>query len=165
MDLGPLSLSPDGKQLAFVASVTQPVNSYTQPDLWVVDLTTNAKPRNLTAKFDFDVGNGPFGDNAAPRAGGRNPPIWTADGKSLIDVYGKQGKAILAAFDATSGSVTDLLGENQTVLRVRASGDASKLVCTISTPTRINDLFVLDRESGSKPRQLTDINKELFSKL
>src|SRR6202043_2628297 len=32
MDLGSLSLSPDGKQLAFVASVTLPVNSYTQPD-------------------------------------------------------------------------------------------------------------------------------------
>jgi dipeptidyl aminopeptidase/acylaminoacyl peptidase len=166
MDLGELSLSPDGKQFAFVASVTQPVNSYTQPDLWIVDLTPNAKPRNLTATFDYDVGNGPFGDNAAPRAGGRNPPIWTADGKNLIEVYGKEGKAILASFDATSGAVTDLINGNQAVVRVRASNDTSKLVYTISTPARINDLFVLDRQSpNSQPRQLTDINKELFSKL
>src|SRR5439155_654894 len=178
MDLGGLSLSPDGKQLAFVASVTQPVNSYTQPDLWVVDLTTNAKPRNLTATFDFDIGNGPFGDNAAPRAGGRNPPIWTADGKSLIELYGKEGKSILASFDATSGAVTDLVSGNQAVLRVRASNDASKLVYTSSTATRINDLFVLDREprndrgsrslsesANAQPQQLTDVNKELFSKL
>src|SRR5207244_11004600 len=71
MDLGGLSLSPDGKQLAFVASVTQPVNSYTQPDLWVVDLTTNAKPRNLTATFDFDVGTGPFATNEATRPVGQ----------------------------------------------------------------------------------------------
>src|SRR5438105_3120070 len=166
MDLGGLSLSPDGKQLAFVASVTQPVNSYTQPDLWVVDLTTKAKPRNLTAKFDFDLGNGPFGDNAAPRAGGRNPPIWTADGKSLIELYGKEGKSILASFDATSGAVTDLVSGNQAVLRVRASNDASKLVYTSSTATRINDLFALDRQSANaQPQQLTDANKELFSKL
>jgi dipeptidyl aminopeptidase/acylaminoacyl peptidase len=178
MDLGGLSLSPDGKQLAFVASVTQPVNSYTQPDLWIVDLTTNSKPRNLTATFDFDVGNGPFGDNAAPRAGGRNPPIWTADGKSLIELYGKEGKSILASFDATSGAVTDLVSGNQAVLRVRASNDASKLVYTISTATRINDLFVLDRQprndrgsrslsesANTQPQQLTDVNKELFSKL
>ncbi|HEX4638743.1 MAG TPA: S9 family peptidase [Chthoniobacterales bacterium] len=176
MDVGGLSLSPDGKQLAFVASITQPVNSYTQPDLWIVDLTADAKPRNLTEKFDFDVGNGPFGDNAPPRAGGHNQPIWTADGKSLIDVYGKQGKAILASFDATSGAVTDLLGGNQAVLQVRASKDTSKLACTISTPTRITDLFVLDRpafaeatagrqSTNSEPKQITDLNKELFSKL
>src|SRR2546425_7100346 len=144
MDLGNLSLSPDGKQLAFVASVTQPVNSYTQPDLWIVDLTTNAKPRNLTATFDFDIGNGPFSDNAAPRAGGRNPPIWTADGKSLIELYGKEGKAILASFDAASGAVTDLASGNQAVLRVRASNNTSRLVYTVSTATRVNDLVVLD---------------------
>src|SRR5438309_11034878 len=76
MDVGNLSLSPDGKQFAFVASKTEPVNSYTQPDLWIIDLTPNAKPRNLTEKFDFDVGDGPFGDNAPPRAGGRSVPIW-----------------------------------------------------------------------------------------
>jgi dipeptidyl aminopeptidase/acylaminoacyl peptidase len=166
MDVEGLALSPDGKQLAFVASVTQPVNSYTQPDLWVVDLTPNAKPRNLTEKFDFDVGNGPFGDNAPPRAGGRNPPIWTADGKSLIDVYGKQGKAILASFDATSGAASDLVNGNQAVSRFRATNDGSKIVYSVSTPTRVGDLFVLDRQSANaQPRQLTDINKELFSKL
>jgi len=166
MDLGNLSLSPDGKELAFVASVTQPVNSYTQPDLWIVDLTPNAKPRNLTATFDYDVGNGPFGDNASPRAGGRSAPIWTSDGKSLIEVYGKEGKGILASFDAASGAVTDLVAGNQTVLGFRASNDTSKLVYTISTTTRINDLFVLDRQSdNAQPQQLTDVNKELFSKL
>src|SRR6266581_2651280 len=166
MDLGGLSLSPDGKQLAFVASVTQPVNSYTQPDLWIVDLTTNAKPRNLTATFDFDVGDGPFGDNAAPRAAGRNVPIWTPDGRSLVEIYGKQGKAILASFDASSGAVTDLVNGNQAVLRFRASSDGSKLVYTVTTPTRINDLFALDQGTANgspglsespnaQPQQLT----------
>ena len=36
MDVGEISLSPDGKQIAFAASRAQPVNSYTQPDLWAV---------------------------------------------------------------------------------------------------------------------------------
>jgi len=166
MEVGELSLSPNGKQLAFVASVTQPINSYSQPDLWVLDLTPKTKPRNLTEKFDFDVGNSLIGDNAAPRAGGRSPPIWTADGKSLIEIYSKEGKAILALFDVETGAVTDLVSGNQDVMRFRASSDTSKLVYTISTPTRINDLFVLDRQSASaQPKQLTDVNKELFSKL
>ncbi len=166
MDVGGLSLSPDGKQIAFVAATTQPVNSYTQPDLWIVDLTADAKPRNLTATFDFDLGDGPFGDSAAPRAGGRNVPLWTSDGRSLIEVYGKEGKAILASFDVAGGAPTDLMGGNQTVLRFRASADASKIIYTVSSPMRVNDLFVLDRaNANSQPVQLTKINDELFSKL
>ena len=166
MDMGQLSLSPDGKQLAFVASVTTPVNSYTQPDLWIVDLAPNAKPRNLTDKFDFDIGDGPFGDNAPPRAGGRSAPIWSPDGRSLVEIYGKQGKAILASFDVATGAATDLVNGNQAISRSRASRDGSKIVYTVSTPTRVGDLFLLDRQSpNAQPQQLTDVNKELFSKL
>ena len=164
MGIDALSLSPDGKRIAFIAATTQPVNSYTQPDLWVVDLSPNAKPRNLTATFDFDVGDGVFGDSAAPRAAGANIPLWTADGRSLIEVYGKEGKTILASFDVESGAETDLTHGNQAVLRFRASEDGSKIAYTVSTPTRINDLFAMERSSAD-PRQLTQINDELFSKL
>ena len=165
-DTGVLSLSPDGKQVAFIAETTQPVNSYTQPDLWVLDLSPNAKPRNVTAKFDFDAGGFLIADSSAPRARGRNVPIWTADGKGLIEVYAKEGKANLALFDATTGDVKDLTSGNQGVMSFRASPDTSEVICTISTPTRINDLFVLDRSTpNSPPKQLTHINDELFSKL
>jgi dipeptidyl aminopeptidase/acylaminoacyl peptidase len=164
MGIDALSLSPDGKRIAFIAATTQPVNSYTQPDLWVVDISPNAKPRNLTATFDFDVGDGVFGDSAAPRAGGANIPLWAADGRSLIEVYGKEGKTILASFDVDSGVETDLTHGNQAVLRFRTSADGSKIAYTVSTPTRISDLFALERSSG-EPRQLTHINDELFSKL
>jgi dipeptidyl aminopeptidase/acylaminoacyl peptidase len=164
MDIDNLSLSPDGKQIAFVASTTEPINSYTQPDLWIVDLTPNAKPRNLTANFDFDVGAGVFGDNAAPRGGGRNVPIWTTDQHSLIEVCGKEGKTILASFDTQTGAETDLTRGNQAVVHFRGSADASKIIYTVSTPTRINDLFVMDRRGG-EPRHLTHVNDALFSKL
>ena len=167
MEMDNLSLSPDGKRIAFIAATTQPVNSYTQPDLWIVDLSPNAKPRNLTATFDFDVGDGVFGDNSAPRAGGPNIPVWTPDGHSLIVVCGKEGKTILASFDVQSGAETDLTHGNQAVLRFRASDDGSKIIYTVSTPTRINDLFAMDRTGGPADagRQLTNINNELFSKL
>jgi dipeptidyl aminopeptidase/acylaminoacyl peptidase len=174
---GALSLSPDGKQVAFVAATNQPINSYTEPDLWVLDLSPNAKPRNLTAAFDFDIDGFIIGDSAAPRAGGVNRPIWTADGKGLIEVYSKEGKRQLAVFDVpvvpptrddpgNSGAVRDLTSGNQGVMNFRATPDASKLVYVISAPTRVNDLFVLDRATpGASPKQLTNINDELFSKL
>ncbi len=163
---GALSLSPDGKQVAFVAATNQPINSYTEPDLWVLDLSPNAKPRNLTAGFDFDIDGFIIGDSAAPRAGGLNKPIWTIDGKGLIEVYSKEGKRNLAVFDAATGRTTDLTSGNQGVMSFRATPDGSKLVYVISTPTRINDLFVIDRTTtGASPKQLTNINDELFSKL
>ena len=164
MEMNNLSLRPDGKQIAFIASTTQPINSYTQPDLWIVDLTPNAKPRNLTANFDFDVGDGVFGDNAAPRAGGVNIPLWTPDGRSLIEICGKEGKTILASFDVESSGETDLTHGNQAVLRFCAPADRSKIVYTLSSPTRINDLFITDR-IGGEPRQLTHVNDALFSQL
>ncbi|HZE64429.1 MAG TPA: hypothetical protein VE056_11140, partial [Pyrinomonadaceae bacterium] len=86
MDAGTFSVSPNGKQLAFIASAGQPITSYTQPDLWVIDIAAKAKPRNLTASFDYDVGSGVGGDNAPPRAGGGSPPIWTADGRGIVEV-------------------------------------------------------------------------------
>ena len=164
MDTGDYSLSPDGKQLAFIASTTQPINSYTQPDLWVVDLTPNAKPRNLTANFDWDIANGVFGDNAAPRSSGRNVPIWTADGSKLIELYGREGKSNLGFFDVATGAETDITQGNQAVMRFRATSDGAKLVYLLSTPTRINDLFALD-QPGAEPRQLTHSNDELFAQL
>jgi dipeptidyl aminopeptidase/acylaminoacyl peptidase len=172
-DSGALSLSPDGKQIAFVASTTRPINSYTQPDLWVLDLSPNAKPRNLTANFDFDVPGSVIGDSAPPRASGQSKAIWTADGRGLIGVYTKEGKATLALFDmpvaqdADPGTtaVHDLTSGNQGVMSFRASPDASKLIYVVSTPTRINDLFILDRATPEAPKQLTHVNDQLFSQL
>ncbi len=166
MDVNDLALSPDGKQIAFIAGTTKPVNSYTQTDLWVADLAPNSKPRNLTATFDYDLGMGVFGDSASPRGGGGNVPLWTPDGRSLIELYGKEGRTILASFDVATGAATDLTKGNQAVVRFRATPDVSKIVYVVSTATQINDLFCLERSgAGAQPVQLTKINDELFSKL
>lgn len=164
MEVGGLSLSPDGKRIAFAAAITDPVQSYTEADLWTLDLAPNAKPKNLTEKFDFDIGSLLIGDCEAPRAGGRNIPIWTADGRAIIQLYSKEGKANIASFDAESGAPTDLTSGNHAVIRVRATSDTSKLVYTLSTPTHLADLFVAD-QNGANPKQLTHFNDALFSKL
>ncbi len=165
IDMAPraVSLSPDGKRLAFCASVNEPVQSYTQPDLWMVDLAAGAKPHNLTAAYDFDVCSGVGGDQGTPRAGGGNRVIWTPDGKSLIVVTAREGKANLEQFDAASGKPTEITRGNQAVESYRATEDGSKFVALISTPTNVGDLFLVDRAGAQK--QITHINEKLFSQL
>ena len=163
MGSGGFSLSPDGKQLAFVGSPNKPIQSYTQPDLWVIETVSGATPQNLTAAFDYDVASGVGGDNAPPRAGSGGGLIWTPDGKGIISVYAKEGKANIGRFDAATGKETDITTGNQSVSGFRASADGAKFVYTVSTPTRITDLYVLDR--GGQPKQLTHSNDPLFSNL
>jgi dipeptidyl aminopeptidase/acylaminoacyl peptidase len=159
-----ISLSPDGKRVAFCASVNEPVQSYTQPDLWVMDLADGGKARNLTANYDFDVCSGVGGDQGSPRAGGGDKIIWSRDGNSLFTVTAEQGRANLAQFDVASGKLTPVTKGNQAVERYRATEDGSKFAVIISTPTNIGDLYWLDSPTG-QPRQITHINDKLFSQL
>ena len=72
MGVGGLAMSPDGKRLAFAASTNKPVLSYTQPDLWVMDIARNAQPKNLTTAFDFWQPNNLL-QNHAMRDGDSDP--------------------------------------------------------------------------------------------
>jgi len=164
MEARAFALSPNGRQLAFIGSTTQPINSYSQPDLWVIDLMPGAKPRNVTASFDYDVGAGVSGDNEPPRAAGANVPIWTADGGAIVEVYAKEGKANLGLFETATGKLAEITRGNQAVIAFRATPDGSKLVYTVSTPTRIGDLFYLER-SAAQPKRLASLNDAVFSNI
>jgi len=174
MGSGGYAFSPDGKQLAFVASLSKPVRSYSQSDLYVMDATPNAKPRNLTEAFDYDIASGVGGDNAPPRAGGGSLPVWSADGRSIMVVYAKEGKANVGSFDAATGRQSDVTTGDHAVQTFRATPSADKFVLVISTPTRIGDLFWMDSNgqlsASTKaaivtPQQITNVNDDLFSKL
>src|SRR3954469_13391428 len=158
-----LSLSPDGRQLAFHGSVSQPVRSYSQPDLWVMDAAKDAKPRNLTANYDFDMGSSVSGDNAAPRGGHGRSLYWSADGRSLFDTVEKQGRTHLVRVDAQSGTITEVTRGDQAVLDFSVSGDARAIAALISTPVMIGDIFAVSPE-GTQTR-ITDFNGKLWSQL
>lgn len=163
MGIGDATLSPDGRQIAFHGAVTQPVRSYTQPDVWIMDLTPNAQPKNLTANYDFDMGDSVFGDNAAPRGGNGATLHWTPDGRYLIDLIQNHGRTPVVRVDTQSGSVTELSHGNQAVLDFSVTPDARTIVGLVSTPVMIGDLFKISGD-GNQTR-LTDMNKVLWSQL
>jgi dipeptidyl aminopeptidase/acylaminoacyl peptidase len=163
MGIGDAMLSPDGHQIAFHGAVTQPIRSYTQPDVWIMDLTPDAQPRNLTANYDFDMGDSVFGDNAAPRGGNGATLHWTPDGRYLIDIVQNHGRTPIVRVDTKSGAVTEISHGNQAVLDFSVTPDALTIVGLISTPVMIGDLFKVSPD-GTQTR-LTDLNMALWSQL
>ena len=163
MYIGDLVFSPDGHKMAFHGSVSQPIRSYSQPDLWVMDVAADAKPQNLTANYDFDMGSSVFGDNAAPRGGHGRSLYWSGDGRWLYDTVDKQGGTPIVRVDAQSGAVTEITHGDQAVLDFSVNPDGSAIVGLISTPVMIGDLFSVSSD-GAQSR-LTSFNQKLWSQL
>lgn len=159
-----LALSPGGSRLAVISSATQPVRSYSQPDLFVLDLKPGASPRNLTAEYDFDIGSGLAGDQHPPRANTRPQPAWSSDGRFLFVVAAEEGRANLKRIEIATGKVSNVTDAAHEIYSFDAADGAAAFALAISTPTRIGDLFALDARSGQL-RQLTDVNRDLFAEL
>jgi dipeptidyl aminopeptidase/acylaminoacyl peptidase len=163
MGIYDLVLSPDGRKFAFHGSVTQPVRSYAQPDLWVMDAAPNAQPKNLTAAYDFDMGSSVGGDNAAPRGGHGRALYWSLDGHWLFDSVAKRGRTTLVRVDSQSGAVAEITRGDQAVLEFCVTPDARTIVALVSTPVMIGDLFTV-ADNGAQIR-VTDFNRKLWSQL
>lgn len=157
-----LALSPDGSRVAFHGAVTQPVRSYSQFDLWALNLKGNATPRNLTADYDFDMNNTITGDNNASLRTGQTLH-WSPDGRGIFDVVSKQGRTVLVRVDPESGAVSEITKGDQAVLDFSLTPDARKIVAVISDPVMMADLFVVT-PNGTQ-RRITDVNQKLWSQL
>jgi dipeptidyl aminopeptidase/acylaminoacyl peptidase len=163
MGIGDLVLSPDGRQLAFHGSVAQPVRSYSQPDLWVMDVASGAKPQNLTGAYDFDIGSSVGGDNAPPRGGRGRTLYWSPDGRWLFDIVEKQGRSPIVRVDTKSGAVSEITRGDEAVLDFSVNADASAIVALVSSPVMIGNLFAIAAD-GTQTR-ITDFNQKLWSRL
>ena len=162
--IGGYAQSPDGKRVAFIGTLAgAPERSYSQSDLWVMDLG-GAAPKNLTAGYDFDIGGGVGGDQRAPRGGAPSPVVWARDGRTIIVRVGEQGDANLKRIDAASGNVDSLTSGHQDVMSYTAASDAGSFALVRSTQTVVGDLQSLDAATGAM-KKLTSFNDALFANL
>ncbi|HYV04017.1 MAG TPA: prolyl oligopeptidase family serine peptidase, partial [Blastocatellia bacterium] len=163
--MGGYSFSDAGKRIAFTGVQNhKPVRSYGQPDLFVMNDESGAKPQNLTASYDFDIGGGLAGDQRAPRGGSPGGVTWSKDGRWLLVNVAEHGASNLKRIDAATGKVEPLTTGAQEVMSYTATADASRLAMVVSTSTNVGDIYLLETASGQMTR-LTKINDELFSGL
>jgi len=164
--IGSISVSPDGKRIAFVGTERgRPIRSYSQPDLWVTEATPNSAPKNLTAKYDFDIAGGIGGDQAAPRGQNRKPIVWSSDGRKIAVVAAERGSSNLKIVDVATGRVNPLTDSTQDVIAYSATPQGNKFAATFSTQTNIGDIFFLDYSPTSQEphrAQITHVNDDLF---
>ena len=159
------TFSNDGKRIAFGGVAGhKPVQSYTQPDLFVSNNEAGAAPKNLTASYDFDIGGGIGGDQHAPRGGSPGGVVWSKDDRWIYVNVAEHGAANLKRIDSATGKVEALTTGNHDIISYTATPDASKMALLISTSTNIGDVFLLETATG-KLTQLTRVNDELFSQL
>jgi dipeptidyl aminopeptidase/acylaminoacyl peptidase len=159
------TFSNDGKRIAFGGVAGhKPVQSYTQPDLFVANNEAGAAPKNLTASYDFDIGGGIGGDQRAPRGGSPGGVVWSKDDRWIYVNVAEHGAANLKRIDSATGKVEALTTGNHEIISYTATPDASKIALLISTSTNIGDVFLLDTATG-KLTQLTRVNDELFAQL
>ena len=183
--IGNLSVSPDGTRIAFVGTLRgKPIRSYSQPDLFVVDtpypkgsdpgLTPTVK--NLTANYDYDISGGIGGDQSAPRGGNRKPIVWSADGSSLVVASAEKGSSNLKRVAIATGRVDPITDGLHDVVAYSATPDASTIAATLSTPTNIGDIAMIDvaptngtrasdgaRSVQASVHQITHVNADLFN--
>ena len=166
--IGNLALSRDGRSIAFIGTAhPTPQRSYDQPDLFVVDLSAaGTAPRNLTTKYDFDIGGGVGGDQAPPRGGATRAPLWSSDGRSVIVVSGEQGDANLIRVDVGSGTVSPFFKAAHTVQSYSAAND-DRIAALVSTQANIGDVFVVDNKGAPSgaATQITRVNDDLFKNI
>jgi len=160
-----MSLSPDGKHMAFIGALNgNPIKSYSQPDLWVTALEPGSQPQNLTSDYDFDIGGGIGGDQAPPRGAGPSLPFWSRDGRSIYASSAEKGRGNLKKIDMQSGKVEPVTSGDWDVYSYSATPDQTRTVLAISTTTNIGDLYVLDQKA-KQPLRITNVNQELFGQL
>jgi len=163
MEISELVLSPDGRKFAFHGEIAQPVRSYSQPDLWVMDVAPDATPHNLTAEYDFDMGSVVGGDNAAPRGGRGLGLFFSPDARYLFDLVEKQGRTAIARIDTQTGTVTEITRGDQAVLDFSVNPGAGTIIALVSTPISIGDLFSVSN-NGSQTC-IGNFNAKLWSQL
>jgi dipeptidyl aminopeptidase/acylaminoacyl peptidase len=136
----------DGR-IAFVGGVNpKEDHSYDQNELMIAG-GAGQPVRSLTTDYDFDINGGIGSDQHPPRGGGQRPLTFSADGKSILVVVGRQGAAILTRVDAQTGRVQELTTPDREIIAGTGTPDGRRWALTMGDPTTPGDLYLFDAET------------------
>jgi len=134
--------SPEGNWIAFVGNTDRgPGPSRTYLYLYP---TNGGAPKQLTGKFDLDVGT----------------PFWSRDGKTIYFFNNVFEANELFAADVASGAVKQVTKRGGSTTITEISRDGKTIIGTTSSPNQPNEVYVANADLGSI-KLLTDHNSWL----
>jgi dipeptidyl aminopeptidase/acylaminoacyl peptidase len=152
--------SPDGKTIAFLASVAPPGMSVCHNlQVWTISAAGRSRPTVLTAKIDNNCRNETMGD-VATSAFAPIAPLWSADGRNLYVAVAERGATNLYRLDAGKGGGTAVVAGKHTVNGYGRSKDGAVMCLLIGDALNPCDVFAWDpADAAAPPRQLTHVNE------
>ena len=158
------SWSPDGKTIAFLASLKLRSGGHTD----VYTIPANAERGQatcLTQDFEGsfqDWTNSDVGDEHLAPA-----PAWSADGKSLYALASHRGATRVFALSTTgtNGQPRALTPGNSHARDFSIDRAAHTMALLIGSATRVQEIFALTLDSSGELRRLTSFNEALLSEM
>jgi dipeptidyl aminopeptidase/acylaminoacyl peptidase len=156
---GNVTWSPNGKFLAAIGQNMEYYNA-TLSRLWIYDVEAK-KFSCFTEGLDLPVGDFMVGDfqQGAVLPGAQ----WTEDSSSFYFVGTDNGNTVLY-YGNVDGEIYPALLDQQHIYGFTLDSKNQRAVVAISKPSKPSDLFLLNITEGTT-KQLTDVNKEILSKV
>jgi dipeptidyl aminopeptidase/acylaminoacyl peptidase len=159
------SWSPDGKMIAFLATLK--LRSANHVDLYTIAAAQNGQdsPRCLTTEFEgscMDWTNSDMSDDHL-----MIPPAWSADGKTLYVLAAQRGASRVFAVPTagTGKQIETLTPGNVHVMDFSASSAKGSMALLIEDPTHIGEIFLCSTATPGELRKLTGFNDALLGEL
>jgi dipeptidyl aminopeptidase/acylaminoacyl peptidase len=138
--------SPDGKTIAYLGTKRPLTSSETTMEdthVWLMN-ADGSNRRDIGAAIDNRQG----------------APVWSPDGKAILCTVRERGSSHLYRLPLASGKPEVAIGDRGSVGSWSIANDGT-ITYAYSTPSAPADLFL--KPSNGSPRQLTFVNKTLFS--
>jgi dipeptidyl aminopeptidase/acylaminoacyl peptidase len=157
-----LSVSPDGKFVAFVGH-DEPNDAWgvTNYHLWKVPVAAGTAT-DLTPKLDRMAMDLTISDSG--EGFGVMRPHWSSDGKRLYFMVSTSGATHVCSVTAGGRNFTTVISGKLHVKAASMAGRGTSIAAVITTPTAPAEVYVSRVAAGSRPKQLTTLNRDILRK-
>jgi dipeptidyl aminopeptidase/acylaminoacyl peptidase len=155
-NFGP-AFSPDGKTISFSGLFCEKGESFWRDyHLWTIPVS-GGEPRDLTPDSERTVGNHCISDTREV-GDGLEPPIWSADGKTLYFLLTEDGSAILCRVPAEGGKMVKLTPAGRELSGLTTDDQVGRIAFGVSDHTHPGEVAVVDPNEGGEPHVITRHN-------